>query len=545
MSIDKLNSGIVSFLKREYLLILAVVAGCFLRLYTITDQIIADDEWHGIHAIFTFSYRHIFSHFGFCDYCIPLTAYYKFMAENFFLSEMVVRTPVLFFGIISLVVFPLVVRNLINRRVGNIFALFLAISPIHIFYSRYARPYVIVVFFSFLGLIAFYKWLHGGRDKRWLWTYIVCAIIGPYFHLTVLPVLLAPLCILVGDKLIYRNDIPVKEIIKLFFIVLAGQGILLSLPVVVGMSDLSGKLGHDRVSLNTIYETFKLFIGVYNYRMLYIALMLIIAGILSIFKIPKKFLLYLSILFVLQVVFSVFSNSSCISIPMVLARYCLSLQPFFILLLSAGLVAFYGFIENITKSRGGPYMLSFAVFALFVFFNPLKNIYYFPNNWTNHPKFQAYYDGTNPEYSLHPEKVSKFYYDLASFPKGSITILEVPWYYEWSYNTKYTNYQRIHGQYVMIGFVGALFKWTRSGELPVLKKLIAFRHFYHVSMYKSLPSKVKYVVFHKDLKNEIGYPVEYVDVTPWIKTYTDLFGKPVYEDSMIIVFDVLRDKFKL
>ncbi|MBF0463718.1 MAG: glycosyltransferase family 39 protein [Nitrospirae bacterium] len=539
MSIDKPNSGIVFFLKREYVLILPVVAGCFLRLYMITEQIIADDEWHGIHAIFTFSYHHIFSHFGFCDYCIPLAAYYKFMAENFFLSEMVVRTPELFFGIISLVIFPLVVRNLINRRVGNVFACFLAISPIHIFYSRYARPYVIVVFFSFLGLIAFYKWLHGGRDKRWLWTYIVCAIIGPYFHLTVLPVLFAPLCILVGDKLIYKNDIPVKEIIKLFVIVLAALGILLSLPVVVGMSDLSGKLGHDRVSLDTVYETFKLFIGVYNYWILYLALPLIIAGILSIVKFPKKFLLYLSILFVLQLVFSIFSNSSNISIPMVLARYCLSLQPFVILLLSAGFIAFYDFIKNITKSRIFSYMVSFTVFALFVFFYPLKNIYYFPNNWTNHPKFQAYYGDTNPEYSLHPEKIPKFYYQLATLPKGNITILEVPWYYEWSCNTNYTNYQFIHGQYVMIGFVGGLYAWTRSGELPVLKKGIAFRHFYHVSLYKSLPSKIKYVVFHKNLQKETGYPVEYIDVTPWIKTYTDVFGKPVYEDSLIVVFDVL------
>ncbi len=81
-----------ALLDRSYLL--AVLVGISLRLYQIHLQVIADDEWHSLHALMTGSYASIVSHFGSTDYCIPLTLFFKLAYDLYGLSEWIMLLPV-------------------------------------------------------------------------------------------------------------------------------------------------------------------------------------------------------------------------------------------------------------------------------------------------------------------------------------------------------------------------------------------------------------------------------------------------------------------
>jgi hypothetical protein len=127
-------------------------------------------------------------------------------------------------------------------------------------------------------------------------------------------------------------------------------------------------------------------------------------------------------------------------------------------------------------------------------------------------------------------------------------ILEAPWWYYGTLNTPYPCYQRVHRQYVAIGFVsgpggpmseGGL---PRPGELPILspKRSFVLRNFLHVFDHAELRRRaIRFVVFHKAIEKEMAYgiPLYAVDVERWIRHYRLIYGPPVYQDKWLVVFD--------
>ena len=94
-----------------------------------------------------------------------------------------------------------------------------------------------------------------------------------------------------------------------------------------------------------------------------------------------------------------------------------------------------------------------------------------------------------------------------------------------------------------IGFVGNFNPPSRPGELPTPSRKYRFRNFVHVSDHDTLRNRgVKYVVFHNDLMDEIPnrYERAPVDVSFWIRLYSEIYGSAVYQDGTITVFDVTK-----
>src|SRR5439155_14044492 len=118
-------------LRRNWLLLMAILVGSGLRLYQITSQIIADDEWHAVHMARDLDFFSIASHFGDADVSIPIALFYRLVITTVGLSEWIMRAPALFFGLLSLIVFPLLVRRFFDPVTSVLFAWLLAISPIH------------------------------------------------------------------------------------------------------------------------------------------------------------------------------------------------------------------------------------------------------------------------------------------------------------------------------------------------------------------------------------------------------------------------------
>src|SRR5262249_46489312 len=144
-------------------------------------------------------------YFGGADISIPMAIFYRAALKTIGLSEFVVRGPIVLAGLMSLVIFPVLVRKVFDRTTGTLFGWLLAISPLHIYYTRYARPYAISLLCAVCGVYAFYLWWTT-RVRHWKYLYIVCAIIGPYLHLTVLPVLFAPLGLILVQVFWRRPD---------------------------------------------------------------------------------------------------------------------------------------------------------------------------------------------------------------------------------------------------------------------------------------------------------------------------------------------------
>ena len=73
--------------------IAAILTGVFLRWYQLRSQVLIDDEWHAIRKLIGSDALGIATHFGFADYCIPLTLYYRWLYNLGALDEWRMRMP--------------------------------------------------------------------------------------------------------------------------------------------------------------------------------------------------------------------------------------------------------------------------------------------------------------------------------------------------------------------------------------------------------------------------------------------------------------------
>lgn len=523
--------------------VLAVVVGLLLRTYQFSDQILADDEWHAIHALRLDSYVWIFSHFGKSDHSIPLTLLYKALADTVGLTENRMRAPMLLCGIAALAVFPLLVRRCIGSPAAAAFAWLLAISPLHVYFSRYARPYAITMFLAGVAVVAAFEWRSSG-SRRWAAVYAGAAVVAPYFHLAVLPAVLAPLLFAItewaaGPALGRRR--PLRPVLAVGGIVAAGLTALLIVPVVVDADALTGKAGMSRTTAATFAGAAQLLAGSADLRVVVAMALLSLGGAVVLARRAPRLVLYFGLVAACQLAPPLLTHPTDIGVPIVLVRYCLPLLPVFLACVAVGLVASEEVARRAVPAWPRGALPTVVVGGLFAF-GPLPAIYHAPNNWTNHALYQYTYDPTDPhspaEY-VRPKRLPDFYRRLAAQPPGSLLIVEAPWHYAWAENP-YPHLQAVHRQRMQVGFVATRDRFQRAGEWPDSDSRIRFRNALHVADAAELRERrVRYVIFHRHLLDELpGRRAASVDVEPWIRQYTRDYGAPVYDDAEIAVFDV-------
>ncbi len=133
---------------------LAFLFGVVLRLYLIRDQVLLDDEWHGMSYVYGKSAWYLLTHFPLAlATCPPLNLYRWVLLHSFGWNEILLRLPSLLAGISGLLVLPLALKDLVGRRTLIFFTWLLAISPFLIFYSRVIRPYSVVAQTGFLAIV--------------------------------------------------------------------------------------------------------------------------------------------------------------------------------------------------------------------------------------------------------------------------------------------------------------------------------------------------------------------------------------------------------
>jgi hypothetical protein len=115
-------------------LALAFLVGLFLRLYLLSDQVLIDDEWHGLYYVIGKSPWWLLTHFSIPGAtCIPLNFYDWLLGATVGWSELMLRLPSLVCGLSCVLICPLLARKLIGASAAILLAFLLAISPVLIF----------------------------------------------------------------------------------------------------------------------------------------------------------------------------------------------------------------------------------------------------------------------------------------------------------------------------------------------------------------------------------------------------------------------------
>jgi hypothetical protein len=530
---------------REPLLILAVLVGAWLRLHQISEQIVADDEWHALHAALQMSCGQIVTHFGVSDHCIPLALYDRLLLLTVGLSELAMRLPVLAAGIGSLIVMPALLRPWLGRSELTAFTWLLAVSPLHIGFSRFARPYDITLLLTFAGVVAAWRWWSCG-GPRWALLYLACAALAPWFHLSVLPLSVAPLLVFGAAAAVSRTLTRRRAglLLAVGGALAAALALLLGPPLLVDLPALTAKTRTpDEPGAHSWAWAAKLWSGTAEPGVLLALGAALLVGALVLARAQPRFVAYLLTVVGLQAAAVVAVRPGLVNYYSILARYLLIVLPAAAVFVAVAVGALEARARRWLAALPQGTLAVFTAAGLF-WAGPLGLAYSGPNNWSNHHAYQHWYPALQPrtfQRAAHDADRSGFYARLGVLaPAGSLRVVEAPWRSAWSRNTALALTQHLHRQWVCIGFVGEGQGQTRFSELARGDPRLRFRNFVHVGDSQALKARgVRLVIFHRepdptDQPSGEAFP----DVGPWIERYRRLHGRPLFEDERMAVFDL-------
>jgi tetratricopeptide (TPR) repeat protein/4-amino-4-deoxy-L-arabinose transferase-like glycosyltransferase len=167
---------------RWLLLIAVVLLGTALRLHGLGARSLWADEIQVVLAA-TGSFRHVLegakSHVSAppLDYLIV-----HLLVTYIGHSEFILRFGAAMWSILSIPLIYQLGKRTAGPWAGIVGALLLATSPFHLEFSREAKFYASLVFFTLLSNIAFLRALRSGNRLRWF-IYCLCNTVGIYFHL--------------------------------------------------------------------------------------------------------------------------------------------------------------------------------------------------------------------------------------------------------------------------------------------------------------------------------------------------------------------------
>ncbi len=557
---------------------LAFLTGLFLRVYLLSDLVLMDDEWHGLHYTIGKSPVWLLTHFSIPGAtCIPLNFYTWALAATVGWSETLLRLPSVLSGLLCIIVGPWLARELVGFRRAALLALLLAISPMLIFYSRICRPYSFVALLSFATILLAARWRQSG-DRRHALLFVATGTLAVYFHLFAVIAVAAPFLITVGACLHARwRKLPLTAVagppLRQWFAAaaaMAGLIAILVLPAFIG----SLRSTFFKVALtgtlhwSSVPEVAMLFAGTGQPILGGLFWAAVVGGAVMLFRRQPWFGVVLIALYPLHVGALLLSRPDAAQSAIVLARYCLPLLPVSLLLAACG---FFSALEVIgARVALRPAVVAavgLAGVAALALTGPLPQCYVAPNNFTSHGAYQHRYglidwrrsfysQLTPPDFPLvttiRVDEVSPFYRQLNETP-GAAPIVEYPMPIGDHFNPLYY-YQHFHHRPVLVGYTTTR---TNSAALPegnifgntyidqVLSRVrdpvqIRFRN--AVGMEDLVAMRVRgvqFILLHKRFEAQLaGVLAPLAELERLGKLYREKLGRPIYEDSFIEVFQL-------
>jgi hypothetical protein len=559
--------GVVAFI------LLIGTIGTFLRLYLLGDQILLNDEWHGLFYAAEHPVKYLLGHPVFGANSAPLNVYYRLLLDTAGWSENWIRLPSLLPGILALFLFPFIVKKAHGQTVAVIFSIFLALSPFLTFYSRVARPYSMLVFLLFISIYSAGFWLFS-KNKKYLFVYISSAVLAVYFQPVAMVTVFVPLvaggiCSVFSTRLSRHFAVP-KILPSWLDIVLAGSFVLVATCMIFQPSLITGVMrAHSAPTAETWKQSALLLFGTSSFAVAGGLLLFCAVGILTLFRRNLLWGIVFLLLFASHIFISVVGNLDCIFSAIVLARYAIILFPISFICAAFGLNACFSPLDALIK-RKSPALgkvatgsISLFLLALLLITNPLRDTYASPNNFTNHSAFQESYDSfhrgggtqpyrssTAPEWAAsRPASMPVFYRTL---PASTQCLIEYPLIMEDHFDPYYY-YQQYHKKRVIAGYapyVAAAQSQYTGYDVNVLPiscppEQARFKNLVNILDAEAVrKNPANYIILHRNLVAEflpgkISADKTKIEGIEWCAGKLQKnYGPPVYTDESIIVFDV-------
>jgi hypothetical protein len=542
-------------LVRHSWLITPLLVGAWIRLHNLRWQILADDEWHAYWDAVRQSYWQLYSTFS-SSAVPPLTLYYKLLHDFFGLREITLRLPMLLAGILMIAALPLSLPKTMTPAARRAFAWLLAIAPVLVYYSRYARPYNISLVLAFVAILAWYRaWQ--GESPRFVGLFLIAGLSACYLHLTFLPPLL--FCFFWSALLLTRKGSlqtrTWRLLVKAGALFAAVFLLLLGPPLWHDWQALAGRSQTSHVDPATLHEALLMSLG--QNHLVTVALMLGLAlfGLWSLARQEPALLIFLSAIGAVGATATIVSGAQAIGAPIVFLRYSLLLLALLLLAVALGI----GRLSEMLPSKLGSFTAPLLALILFAV-GPLPSLHFRVNSWTSHAIYQYSIDDASMFSYLPgrtPRRISAFYQRLGREEEGSLIIAEAPYWIAWG-NNPHPLYQAVHRQWTKATFVdSACRKSTRMLGRPEVKPgQTGFRNIVDLQKMTEIGLHgIDYVVMHKNLRDEFpglvaGVRGQGSDIEPyasarWQRCLAALegtLGRPGFEDQDLLVWDVRTQK---
>ena len=570
-----------------------VITGFFLRFYLLRDQVLLDDEWHGLLFIKDKTFSEVLTQINPFQNSSPILNIYRYVCYHTIgVSEWNLRLPLLLTGCLMIVIIPLLMRRKITDSASIIYGLLLALSPFLIFYSRFSRAYIIIAFFSMISLLLAFQWFYLNQ-RRYAAGFLLISILSVYIHLTALAMAFAPyLAYFAGflSKRLKKDtrfsralNAPLKEVmifgclhaIGLFLVMFRFISQRESLPL-----DVMHFSGGDIITIMGLVS------GTAKWWGIGFVFATMIWGVRKMAKENPLLVLLLISGILVNICFIRVLNPFGIESGAVFLRYCISVIPIVLCLSAVGIdQAGYLLLRKVASPDFRLFLGTSGIAGLGVMLylsGPLPVIYKAPNNFTNHLAYQGNYaygdwwlrSRSNhyfPSYEISINQVPAFYRNLAR-DVSTNAIIEYPFDFADHSNLCYF-YQRQHQKRVLVGYCSDArkIKFSLSPEMmamrarekvvlahtrpefflktPDIKSRTHFRNMVDINDDKDLmASGADYIVMHKVMWSifkkgaETGnFPLYDGSVYTFREKFTKEFGPPVFEDREIVVFSLKKN----
>jgi uncharacterized membrane protein len=595
---NKIHPGMTNNLRKNPSFLLAMgcvfAVGAYLRLNTLSSQILLDDEWHSINEVIGKNYTDVLTQFNPHDnFSLPFAIYNLALYHTFGWSEFTLRLPVILAGLLSLIFLPLLVKKTFNERVSLMFSCFLAIAPFLIFYSRYARAYGFVMLLCFSALILFYQWLTTGK-LRYAVGFVFADIFAIYAHLFSLVAVFTPLVTVIGFELVNRFKVhssACQQIVVPFkaLLIMALILILLLLPIMIPVLLESTKLPWQmgKLTLDGVITATTLMSGTVNCPLTILFSLLCIIGQKLLFRHnPLLGWIFLSTICAYIVVLLV-SRPLGLDTGAVLLRYTIVVVPMALTMVALAIDQFLMRVRNIKRiHRSIPILMVAGFIGCLYAAGPLSALHVLPNNFTNHSAFQGSYkhqmwersdaNTVYPAFSVKQDQISPFYRWLGG-QSNIEAVIEYP-FDICDYNDLFYYYQHFHKKRVIAGYCTdpmllgyRIAPSPDQGKSPfsigmlstdaILSRVadptkLTFHNMVDVSDAAALlRSQADIIVLHKYIMalkimpNGVDATAAYGSIQVYYRSvellkvrFKEIFGPPAYEDGQIICFYVKQPK---
>jgi hypothetical protein len=312
--------------------------------------------------------------------------------------------------------------------------------------------------------------------------------------------------------------------------------LLLGPPLVVDWQQYTAKAGRDMVTPESVYRTALMLAGSRHAWVLMPMVGLAVCGAFRLWRREPDVARYLIVVNGVAAIAIAGAGIMYIYHPLVYARYLLPGLVFGLLFVAEG---FAVVLEALRPSALRPLAAVVAGVILCVV-GPIPAIYYAPNQFTGHLRFQYDYDPAHNPYvqQVPKEPVPAFYRELARERAGSLTIVEMPWRLESNFNP-HAWYQEVHRQNVLIGLVSPVCGPRVFGDYPEDAGL-PMRNFIHLSqMLRGETRGADLLVVHlAPWKTPPDAEVEWPDMRACLPVLQAKFGAPLRQGDDLVVFRV-------